>query len=294
VEKRKRRRIWRPSILYGFVRSRQLDGTLNEAPRVGTYIITSARVMASWGWVSEARWPPRRRGDPWPPVEPPGLDKIAKYNRSLMHYRIRNLSEMQQCLSKNVPVQLAVPIHSGWYSAVEGKIERPSADLRLTENHSIVAEEFDDNLELIRFWNNWGKSWGDGGYGYLTYEYFEKHFKDAWVKDFRSPRLPEPNLKRLLSRRNALQNSLDHFSIIIDLWDLSADIRIGWCFAMIRDNWFEIEDLFIRPDHKEQPGHIKQLIFQIRESLDVYKCRLRFWIPRRRCPLEGRKLFDSK
>ena len=279
MEQGKPKPAWQLSKLYGFVRARQLEGTLNEGPAVGCYTVTAARILASWGRVPETYWPDWRKGDRWPPVEPPGLDKIASDNRSLMHYRVRNLAEMRQCLAKAVPVQFVIPIHDGWYSTIGGKISSPGANQPFIANHSIVAEECDDTLEVIKFWNNWGKSWGNGEYGYLPYEYFEKHMQDAWVFDLRSPQLAEHQPQRFVSRRIAEQNALGHVSAMIDIWDLSEDIRIGWCMASVRDNWFEIEDFFIRPDQQGSPGHISKLISQIHESTDFFKCRIRFWIP---------------
>jgi hypothetical protein len=279
VGRRKRRRIWQPSILYSFVRARQLEGTLNESPRVGVHIVTAGRVFASWGRVSEKRWPRWRKGSIWPPVEPAGLDKIAKYNRILMHYRVRDLTEMKLCLEKGMPVQFVVPIHAGWYSARGGKISNPATNQLFPENHSIVAEKYDDKLQLIRFWNNWGSSWGDSEYGYLPYDYFERYMTDAWLLDFRSPRFKHDHSQRFICRRTAAKTILGHVSALIDLWDLQEDIRIGWCFAAVRGGWFEIEDFFIRPDQKSYPGHINRLIFEIRAFALFFKCRIRYWIP---------------
>jgi hypothetical protein len=108
-----RRRVWHPSVTYGFVRSRQLDGTLFEGPRIGSYVLTAARVCAGWGTVSAKRWP-RRKGDPWPPPEPPGLDDVARHNRWLGYFRARDLDEICPCLKQGLPVQIALPIHKGW------------------------------------------------------------------------------------------------------------------------------------------------------------------------------------
>lgn len=281
VGRRKRKRIWQPSTLYGFVRARQLEGTLNEGPRVGTYIVTAGRVLASWGCVSEKRWPRLRKGDFWPPVEPPGLDKIAKYNRSLMHYRVRDLTEMKQCLEKGLPVQFAVPIHAGWYSATGGKINSPGVNQPFLENHSIVAEKCDDKLQLIKFWNNWGSSWGDGEYGYLPCDYFENYMNEAWMLDFRSPRFTDSHSQRFVCRRTAAKTVLGHVSAMIDLWDLQDDIRVGWCFAAIRRDWFEIEDFFIRPDQKKYPGPINKLISEIRASAIFLNVEYAFGYPPR-------------
>jgi hypothetical protein len=205
-----------------------------------------------------------------------------------------------------VPVRVAVPIHKQWHSAIGGRIEDPNGSLPFLENHAIAAEQADDKRGVIRFWNNWGRGWGDSEYGYLSYEYFEKYMKDAWVFDFRSPRgvglWPDPGViakspqavasvfcwtprstghqpQRFFCRRLAVPNALGHVSFLIDLWELSEDIRIGWCLATVRANWFEIEDFFIRPDQKMWPDHIAKLISEIRMVAEYFKSRIRFWIP---------------
>ena len=63
-----------------------------------------------------------------------------------------------------------------------GVIELQGAE-PVTENHSIVLKGLDDNRRLIKFWNNWGQDWGDGGYGYLPYDYADRHIYDSWVYD---------------------------------------------------------------------------------------------------------------
>src|SRR6266478_2762034 len=42
-------RPYRPSRMYGFVRARQLDGTMEKGSRHGSYCLTAARVMMGWG-----------------------------------------------------------------------------------------------------------------------------------------------------------------------------------------------------------------------------------------------------
>jgi hypothetical protein len=276
---KKRKRVWRSSTTYGFVRARQLDGTILEGPRVGTHIITSCRVRAGWGIVSERRWPRLRRGDMWPTIEPPGLDDI--FNRRRGHFRARNLTEIRACVAQGVPIQVSLPIHNGWRSPAGGVIKLPGVEL-VTENHSIVLEGFDDNRELIKFWNNWGPSWGDGGYGYLPYHYADRHIYDSWVFDPLVANLPQDDRASTafpaISRRVAVRNILGHVWAQIDLWDVVRNVRMGWCFAVVRDSRFEIEDFFLRPDEK-RPGNFDRLVTEIRRSSEFFQSPVTFWIP---------------
>jgi hypothetical protein len=275
-----RRRAWHPSLNYGFIRARQLDGTLFEGQRVGSYVLTAYRIGAGWGMVSAKRWP-RRTGDPWPPPEPPGLDDIARHNRWLGHFAARDLDEICTCLKQRMPVQIALPIHRGWSQPSSGVIELPKCREAFTENHSIVVEECDERLGLLRFWNNWGSNWGEAGYGYLPFEYARQHIYEAWVAIPERIELPIRKWRFPYTgdcRREANRNCLGHVWARINTWDLSSDVRTGWCFAVVRDGWFEIEDFFIRPDSR-QPGTFARLLREVTESAHFFGCRLRFWIP---------------
>lgn len=280
--RQKRKRPWTSSITYGFVRSRQLDGTLFEGPRIGTYIVSSARVLAGWGCVSEKRWPRLRRGiDFWPPLEPTGLDDIAKYNRQNGHWRARDLSEIKKYVVAGVPVQIVVPIHRGWMSATGGVIALPRSDKEFTQNHAVVIENYNASEMLLKFWNNWGPSWGDREYGYLPSEYVEKYMRDAWVFDLSLAKLTKEEKAQYthhLVRRMAYRNQFGHTRAQIEVWDVSNDVRVGWCFAVIRDYWFEIEDFFLRSDYKTS-ADFSRLVYDIIDSAKFFQRPIRYWIP---------------
>ena len=276
-----RHRPWIPSLNYGFIRARQLDGTLFQGPRKGSYVLTAARVCAGWGSVSAQRWP-RHKGDPWPPPEPPGLDEIARHNRWLGYFSARNLNEICTCLDHGLSVQIALPIHSGWSRSSSGVVEVPKRGEAFTENHSVVLDGFDEQVGLFRFWNNWGSNWGDGGYGYLPFDYAREHIYEAWIAiperidaPIREWRFPFTGC----CERGADRICLGHVWARINTWDLGRDVRTGWCFAVVRDGWFEIEDFFIRPDSRE-PGTFAHLLREVTESAHFFGCRrIRFWIP---------------
>jgi hypothetical protein len=277
---KKRKPARQQSITYTFVRGRQLDGTILERPRVGSHIITAGRVLAGWGTVSESRWP-RRRGGLWPPIEPPGLDDIAKFNRRRGHFRARGFTEIQAFLARGVPVQASLPIHNGWRSPDGGVIELPGHE-PVTDNHSIVLLGFDDDRRLIKFWHDWGSDWGDGGNGYLPYDYADRHIYDSWVFDSSVANLPKDARASTafpaISRRQAVSTCLGHVWAQIDLWDVVKNIRMGWCFAMVRNGRFEIEDFFLRPDQKF-PGNFNRLVTEIRQSSEIFQSPVIFWIP---------------
>lgn len=278
----KRRRPWIISKTYSFVRARQLDGTLFEGPRVGSYLISNARILAGWGRVSERRWPNLRKGiDTWPPFEPHELDRIAKYNRIKRYWRVRNLQEVMTYLDNDCFVQIVIPIHKGWMRPRGGLIDIPPTTGDMTENHSIVVEGFDKSKGILRFWNNWGTQWGDKGYGYLTFEYFDKYFSDAWVYDFSISELTKQEMKihkYNVIKRFAHKSMFGYTSAQIEIWNVAQNERVGWCFAVIRDEWFEIEDFFLRNEYKTHTD-FDRIVDDIVQSRKFFNLPIRYWIP---------------
>jgi hypothetical protein len=286
MHKAKHARRWQMSVTYSFVRARQLDGTLSEGPKVGTYLITAERVYAGWGRVSEKRCPYPKRGAPWPPVVPDALDGVAKFNRAYLHYRVRGLDDLKRSLMNlhsplNFPL-ISIPIHPGWRAPDNGLIQIPSVFPIPTAYHAVPIVGYDDNTQLLKLLNNWGPQWGASGFGFLPYSYFDNFCNDAWS------RLWAPEL--MLSQRKyiehqfivapgALPNPLGNLSYVINIWQPHSDVRVGWCCATIRDSWFEIEDFFIRPDYQNDDRHLISLVAETFRCPIHQQLPVRFWIP---------------
>lgn len=268
------------------MRARQLDGTLSEGPRVGTYMITAERISAGWGAVSEKRCPEPRRGAPWPPTVPDVLDTVAKFNRAYLHYRVRNLDDLKRSVTNphfplDLPV-ISIPIHPGWRAPEYGIIQLPREFPVLSDYHAVQIVGYDDGTQLLKFWNNWGPQWGVSGYGFLPYEYFNKFCNDAWA------RMWEPQL--MSSRRNyidhqfiiepgAIPNPLGNLSFVINIWQPQSDVRVAWCCATIREGWFEVEDFFIHPNYKSEERHLITLAAETFRAPIHNQLPVRFWIP---------------
>jgi hypothetical protein len=90
-----------PSRMYNIVRSRQLEGTYALGPEVGTWIVSSLRVMRGWGVPEESAWPYSLG---WPPKEPPGIDALSKSRRIMVYQRVRNVTECKINLASGRPL----------------------------------------------------------------------------------------------------------------------------------------------------------------------------------------------
>jgi GNAT superfamily N-acetyltransferase len=68
------------------------------------------------------------------------------------------------------------------YSAPLGRLPLPGPGEAEKGAHTVAAGfGWSDAGESLRFQNSWGRSWGDGGYGWLSREYLDRYMIDAWL-----------------------------------------------------------------------------------------------------------------
>lgn len=85
------------------------------------------------------------------------------------------------------------------------------------------AVGYDDEKGLIKFKNSWGNKWGINGYGFISYEYFNRFCLDAWyfsdteilssVKDQEIPPLA-PNVEEVKMKKVKLFNNMNQLQVI--------------------------------------------------------------------------------
>jgi len=72
-------------------------------------------------------------------------------------------------------------------------------------------------------------------------------------------------------------NALGNPGVLIDLWDVISDIRIGWCMMTLRDGMLDIEDIFVRQEYYGSSHQLRLfravLAFAVGQDLPV-----RLWI----------------
>ena len=104
------------------------------------------------------------------------------------------LESVKKSLVAGIPVMFGFTVYSSMDQANStGKIPFPCSNERVLGGHAVVAVGYDDKMEtrnadcdvatkgalLIR--NSWGGGWGDGGYGWLPYEFLYRELSvDFW------------------------------------------------------------------------------------------------------------------
>jgi GNAT superfamily N-acetyltransferase len=274
----------RISSQYSFVRGRQLEGTYPGDAQTGTWLITAMRVFCGWGAVTEADCPRTMSGKTWPPPEPPGLDAKAKALRTHHYQRVRSAYECCIILGHMLPVNAAFEITDQWFSARNGVIDMPRTVEPIVGSHCVLLIGFDSLQSGFVFVNSWGKRWGNRGLGLLPLEYFDKYLVSAWTARGVGP-LPRFYACQGIQTvswglLDFLGNSLHGGDLIHgrEVYDGTNDERIGWTFAVHREGFLDVEELFVRPQYRGR-GHGNQLVEMLLELAAKLKRPLRLWVP---------------
>ncbi len=261
------------STLYSFNKQRQLDGTIDLGPKHGSYCITTARVAAGWGLLPKRYWPASAKGV-WPLLEPRGLDRVARYNRTFTHIRIRDLHDARVSLAAGHLFSFSCGITEQWRKAASGVIITPKNIGDLTGQHAIAAVGYNDSTQSLTFMNSWGPDWGNNGYGHLPYGYFERFLTDAWAVCRTPARRVVPSRENGASfclRLEVFRGPLGHQNVVLDVWDMINDVRAAWAFMTFRDEYLDVEDFFVRPEYagSEHQDRLTEVMFEFANSQDV-------------------------
>lgn len=267
---------YRPSRMYGFVRSRQLEGTFPGDPAVGIWPITALRILRGWGAPPEEAWPYDGDSSAWPPTEPPCVDTLAKHFRIGCYQRVRTAIECKTVLAQERGVGVSLDINDKWRSAPHGRIPPLSPSDVSNGSHCVVLVGYDDCSSEFMFANSWGDDWGDHGYGYIPYEVFEATWWEGWMFDPTGNQVPNESPSGVVERRWGVT---EHSGGLLHCREFmnAGHERIAWAFAVERGEGLEIEELFVQPQFRRH-GYGGRLIRSMAELAEEIGKRLRIWI----------------
>jgi GNAT superfamily N-acetyltransferase len=170
----------------------------------------------------------------------------------------------------------SLAITDDWLRAPKGIIPYPLHGSHIG-SHSVMMCGYDQYHGQFEFANSWGQRWGNNGYGKISFECFEATMTEAWTVRLGSfPTIPSPR-----DGINTLTwGTLDFHERSINLfeyYDVYADDRIAWAIAVIRDYYFEVDDLFVKPAYRAK-GIGAALCTEITKRANKLKLPVRFWI----------------
>lgn len=168
----------------------------------GAYLRSTIGAMVLFGVPPEEYWPYTDGADDFDKEPPAFCYSFAQNYKTLKYYRHDPPSASPENILNRVRTYLSAghPAMFGFtvYSSIEqasgtGRIPFPTSLEKIEGGHAVVAAGFDDNMKiknryggeetegafLIR--NSWGQGWGEGGYGWLPYDYLRKGLaEDFW------------------------------------------------------------------------------------------------------------------
>lgn len=172
------------SRLFLYRAARKLLFKVSGAGRIGDTGATlreSFKVMSGLGVPPEWAWP--YDVDKFDDEPPPDVYAWAAAFQALYYVSAKSLAEVKALLRNEIPVCFGFSVYESIGEAdATGHIPVPEPGERLVGGHAVVAVGYQDEMERVIIRNSWGRGWGEAGYGFLPYWYFESGLtSDYWA-----------------------------------------------------------------------------------------------------------------
>jgi C1A family cysteine protease len=168
-------------FIYWF--ERYIEGGLAQTKQdSGAQIRDAVKVMATYGACKETSLPyVVSRFTKQPPAA-----CVAEAKKFLLgeYRRVTSIDDMKAALVAGYPVEIGFTVFQQMESAAcakTGIVTMPTGRQQPIGGHAVLVVGYDDSTERFTFRNSWGSGWGDEGYGYLPYGYFQnRNLSSDW------------------------------------------------------------------------------------------------------------------
>lgn len=164
-----------------YYEERNIEGTTRSDS--GAAIRDICKAMNMYGVCEELYMPYLTTAISTPPTQV-ALNNANKYKIS-SYQRLLTLNDVKTFLStKNQPVLIGMVVYQSMETrqvASTGILPMPSASEQKLGGHAVLVVGYDDKKQVLIVRNSWGANWGDKGYFYMSYPYFNKYTSDYWV-----------------------------------------------------------------------------------------------------------------
>jgi C1A family cysteine protease len=185
------------SRLFLYKATRNLLGWTGDT---GAFLRSTMGALVLFGVPPENYWPYDIQNFDTEPTS--FLYAFAKNYQTISYYRLDPpgttpttlLTRIKTYLAAGLPSMFGFTVYSSYSQAsATGKFPFPVAKESVVGGHAVVAVGFDDRIKIknsspggsettgaILIRNSWGTGWGDGGYGWLPYEYILRSLAVDW------------------------------------------------------------------------------------------------------------------
>ncbi len=166
----------------------------------GAYLRTTMAAMTLFGVPPAEYWPYKIEDFD---EEPPAFCyAFAQNYQAIQYFRLDPpgtdgdalLNQIKSYLAAGLPSMFGFTVYSSiWEAGTTGKIPFPTPGEDREGGHAVLAVGYDDNMKIknpdpeaeettgaLVIRNSWGTGWGEGGYGWLPYEYVLQGLAVDW------------------------------------------------------------------------------------------------------------------
>jgi C1A family cysteine protease len=169
------------SRLYLYWHERDIEGTIGKD--AGAQIRDGMAVLKKLGVCPEADFPYEISTYNDTPKMKAETDAAAY--KIVTYSRVNDLTMLKTSLAEEYPVVIGFKVYSSFESgevAATGQVPMPQVGEEFLGGHAVLAVGYDDLRQVVICKNSWGLNWGDHGYFYLPYGYWEKKYvDDMWT-----------------------------------------------------------------------------------------------------------------
>lgn len=110
------------------------------------------------------------------------VEDVTKFYLEHLEYTLLRSDQVRDALAKKRPVVFGIKINKSFYGNKTGIIEDITPS---NYSHAMLVVGYDDDNQCFIVRNSWGAGWGDNGYCYIPYDYFDKNTNDIWTIDYK-------------------------------------------------------------------------------------------------------------
>ncbi len=165
-------RIFSPSFIYN---------QINNGTNSGTYIPDALNLLAEQGTATLRDFPYNEydyRTKPSGQIKDKAKPYRTDYWRVVNHMSER---EVKAQLHANLPIVIGTLVDERFKQLNrQNNIwrQRPSNN---STGHAMVVVGYDDSKNAFKVINSWGSNWGDGGFGWIDYDIFQRAVREAYI-----------------------------------------------------------------------------------------------------------------
>jgi C1A family cysteine protease len=170
-----------PSRLFIYFNEREMEGTIRSD--AGANIRDGIKSLAKQGVCDEKLWPyniNKFKKRPCPKCYDQAVQNIIE-----KYEAVNDFFSYRTALSNGFPVVFGFTVYESFESdmvAKTGIVPVPGSNESVLGGHCVVAVGHNDDKQWLICRNSWGKDWGEKGYFYLPYVYFNLNLiSDGWV-----------------------------------------------------------------------------------------------------------------